>query len=124
MLIQTKKYVLVPLLIFSFLLNFQNLTAQKSILINYGGIQCKNSDKPNLSFIKNPFDLVPQSIANCNLQTLFNDFYDSYASYNPWDNKVYIADVRTGITKLWSLDIGLSGNINCPTSVPTNPNIT
>ena len=111
MIIQTKKYAVVAALIIFCFLNTQFSNAQKSVLINYGGIECKNSDKPNLSFIKNPFDLVPTSIGNCNLQSLFSDFYDSYASYNPWDNKVYIADVRTGTTKLWSLDIGLSGNI-------------
>ena len=99
----------------------QIANAQKSVLVNFGGIECKNSDKANISFIKNPFDLFPSAVASCSLQSQLPDFFDSYTSYNPKDNKVYVADVRTGVTKLWALDLGLPGSIACPSSIPVNP---
>lgn len=50
------------------------------------------------------------------------DFFSVFVAYNPKDNKVYIADIRDGInTKIWRLDMGLPGNIVCPT-IPTSPN--
>ena len=109
------------LFLFSYCFFIQIANAQKSVLVNFGGVECKNSDRANISFIKNPFDIFPSAVASCNLQAQLPDFFDSYTSYNPKDNKVYVADVRTGVTKLWALDLGLPGGISCPASISVSP---
>jgi len=44
-----------------------------------------------------------------------------FIAYNPRSNKIYVADVRSGIdTKIWVLDMGLPLNIACPV-IPVAP---
>jgi hypothetical protein len=50
------------------------------------------------------------------------NFFNVFIAYNPKNNKVYVADVRTfASTKIWVLDIGLPQGISCPPSTPVAP---
>ncbi len=95
--------------------------AQNSVLINFGSNTCSVSTEPSFTLIKDPFG-SPVLLSNCNMQSQLPDFFSVFVAYNPANNKVYIADVRTGTeTKIWILDIGLPQGIDCPISIPTDP---
>ena len=98
------------------------LTAQNSVLVNFGGNACNTSSQPWFSMIKNPLTVSPVLLANCNLAAQTASIYSVFIAYNPANNKVYVADVRDGIqTKIWVLDIGLPVNIACPANIPVTP---
>ena len=98
------------------------LTAQNSVLVNFGGNACNTSSQPWFSMIKNPLTVSPVLLANCNLAAQTASIYSVFIAYNPANNKVYVADVRDGIqTKIWVLDIGLPVNIACPANIPVIP---
>lgn len=110
------------LVVFAFFFCDHFLTAQNSVLINFGGSACNNSSLPWFSMIKNPLTVSPVLLANCNLAAQTANIFSVFIAYNPANNKVYVADVRDGIqTKIWVLDIGLSVNIACPLSIPVTP---
>jgi len=96
--------------------------SQRSLLINFGGSTCGPTYLPSFSLIKDPLASTPSLIANCNLQNQMPNYFAVFVAYNPENNKVYIADIRTGTqTKIWVLDVGLPGSIGCPATIPVNP---
>ena len=96
--------------------------AQNSVLVNFGSNSCSGAGVPSFSMIKNPLSGLLQSIANCDFSQEVPDIFSVFVAYNPKNNKVYIADVRSGVnTKIWVLDVGLPVNIFCPVSIPTDP---
>jgi len=99
--------------------------AQNSILVNFGSTACTASNDPSFSLIKNPLSTSPIVLANCNMKSQMPDYYSAFVAYNPKDNHLYIADIRTGtLSKIWKLDVGLPGSIACPATIPTAPTYT
>ena len=99
----------------------QNLIAQNSVLVNFGSSNC-NSIVPSFSMIKNPLGALPSVVAGCDFSQQVPNYSFVFIAYNPKNNQLYIADNRTGIeTKIWQLNIGLPGNINCPAAIPLLP---
>ena len=95
--------------------------AQFSSLINFGSTGC-TSTPPSFSIIRNPLTASPSVLTTCNMATQLPDYFSVFIAYNPKDNQIYVADIRDGInTKIWKMDMGLPGNIVCPT-IPTAPN--
>lgn len=105
-----------------FLIICQSLFAQNSVLINFGTDSCSRIDIPSFSLFKNPLSTNPILLANCNMQQQQSDIFSVFVAYNPKNNKVYIADIKSGVdTKIWVLDVGLPTNIACPLSIPLTP---
>jgi hypothetical protein len=91
----------------------QTPSAQNSVLVNFGSPTCANSAAPSLSLIGGP--LVTSSVlSNCDLTTLFPNFYGIFIAYDPKDNNLYLADINSVPTKVWIVNEGLPGNITCP----------
>lgn len=95
--------------------------SQNSLLVNFGSNNCA-SPQPYFSFIKNPLGSNPTVLSSCSMVAQLPDYYNVFIAYNPKDGKIYIADIRTGITKIWPLDMGLPGSIACPANIPVQPN--
>jgi hypothetical protein len=116
-----KKRLLVILVFFCFTITAV-VHAQQSVLINFGSNGCAGSTLPGFSLIKNPLSAVPQMLANCSMAAQTANIFSVFVAYNPLNNKTYVADNRDGLqTKIWVLDIGLPGNINCPAAIPVSP---
>ncbi|MEO8764944.1 MAG: T9SS type A sorting domain-containing protein [Ginsengibacter sp.] len=97
-------------------------TAQNSLLVNFGTGSCTGSGIPAFSFIKDPLSLSPSQLINCSLAKQLPDIFAVFVAYNPKNNKVYVADIRSGIdTKIWVLDMGLPANISCPATIDSIP---
>jgi len=112
----------INLFIIALLLSCQFLTAQNSVLVNFGSNTCSTSVVPNFSLIKGPLTGLPVMLANCDLSAQTANFYSVFIAYNPKDNKVYVADIRNNIqTKIWVLDVGLPLNMRCPLTIPVAP---
>lgn len=95
--------------------------AQNSVLINFGSNNCFTTTAPAFSLINNPLGATPSVLTGCSMVPQLEDFYNVFIAYNPKNNKIYIADVRSGIdTKIWLLDMGLPSNIACP-PIPVAP---
>ncbi len=102
-------------------ISHHSIAQQNSVLINFGSNTCTAPLEPSFSLIKDPLG-SPVFISNCNMQAQLPDFFSVFVAYNPANNKVYIADVRSGIeTKIWILDIGLPQAIDCPVTIPLAP---
>jgi hypothetical protein len=102
-------------------------TAQTSLLVNFGSDNCVpgSYNNPGFAIIKNPLTGNPEVLANCNMKPQLNDFFAVFIAYNPKNNKIYVADVKSfAETKIWVLDIGLPGNITCPVTIPVTPTYT
>ena len=112
----THKY----LLLFIFPLWSCSALAQNSVLVNFGDTSCSSPALPGFSFIKDPLSPVSSVLTSCNLAAQLPDFYNVFIAYNPFDHKIYLADIRTGITKIWVVDMGLSTEITCP-AIPVAP---
>jgi len=96
-------------------MGIQDLYSQNSVLVNFGTTDCYNSVSPAFSFIKDPLGATPTVISSCNVSAQEADIYGVFVAYNPKNNKVYMADIRSGInTKVWIIDMGLPSNITCP----------
>ncbi len=107
------------------LLTTNTALSQNSVLINFGSNTCYNATSPVFSLLNNPLGVAPTSLASCNLAAQLPDFFSVFIAYNPKNNKVYVADIRTGTqTKIWVLDVGLPQNISCPSSIPVTPTYT
>ena len=92
------------------------------MLVNFGTSSCSGSGTPYFSMIKNPLSGLPAVMAGCNFSQQVPDIFSVFIAYNPKNNKLYIADVRSGTdTKIWVLDAGLPQNITCPVSIPVTP---
>ena len=97
--------------------------AQNSLLVNFGTSSCGGSAAPAFSLIKDPFTSSPLALTNCDVAGQVPDIYSVFIAYNPKNNKIYLADIRSGIeTKIWVLDMGLPANIACPPVIDTTPN--
>lgn len=96
--------------------------AQNSVLVNFGTGSCTGSGEPAFSFIKDPLNVSPSPLITCSLAAQLPDIFAVFIAYNPKNNKIYVADIRSGIdTKIWVLDIGLPANISCPPVIDTTP---
>ena len=90
-------------------------SAQNSLLINFGANSCSGPGDPVFSLIKNPFSDVTSLLNTCSVSAQVPDIFAVFIAYNPKNNKMYLADIRSGIdTKIWVLDVGLPSNILCP----------
>lgn len=95
--------------------------SQNAILVNFGSNDCYTAGAPAFSLINNPLSLSPALLTNCSFSPQLPDFFSAFIAYNPANNKIYVADVRSGTaTKIWLLDMGLPSNIACP-AIPLNP---
>lgn len=114
-----------PLLLAAFIFTITNTAfAQQSLLVNFGSNSCVpgSSNNPGFSIIKNPLTASPEVLNDCNLTTQLGNFFAVFVAYNPKNNKIYIADVKTFAgTKIWVLDIGLPVSIGCPVTIPAEP---
>jgi hypothetical protein len=96
--------------------------AQNSLLVNFGTSSCSSAAEPAFSLINNPLDISSSPLTNCSLVNQQPDIFSVFIAYNPKNNKIYVADIRSGLeTKIWVLDMGMPANINCPASIPVNP---
>ncbi len=96
--------------------------AQNSLLVNFGTGSCTGSGVPAFSFIKDPLGVSPSPLITCGLANQLPDIFAVFIAYNPKNNKIYVADIRSGIdTKIWALDMGLPANISCPAIINTSP---
>ena len=96
--------------------------AQNSLLVNFGAGSCTDSSVPVFSFIKDPLRVTPSPLITCSLASQLPDIFAVFIAYNPKNNKIYVADIRSGIdTKIWVLDMGLPANISCPPVIDTIP---
>jgi hypothetical protein len=101
------------------------ILAQNSLLVNFGSTTCVTPSQPSFSLIKNPLGFNPTVLNTCGLNNQIPNFYAVFISYNPKDNKIYVADVRTFTqSSIWQLDIGLPEAIACPSTIPMNPTFT
>ena len=88
--------------------------AQNSLLVNFGSGSCNGSGEPAFSLIKDPLSDTASNLLTCSLANQVPDIFAVFVAYNPKDNKLYIADIRNGKTKIWVLDIGIAGKYNLP----------
>ncbi|KAA9035879.1 T9SS type A sorting domain-containing protein [Ginsengibacter hankyongi] len=99
--------------------------AQNSLLVNFGTSSCSGSGEPAFSLIKNPLTDSTSSLITCSMANQVPDIFAVFVAYNPKNNKIYIADIRTFTeTKIWVLDIGLPENITCPSLLDSTPDYT
>lgn len=114
----------IALFIISIALNYTSV-AQNSLLVNFGTNSCSSSGEPVFSLIKNPLTDSASSLITCSLASQVPDIFAVFVAYNPKNNKIYIADIRTFTeTKIWVLDIGLPANIMCPSLLSSTPDYT
>lgn len=95
--------------------------AQNSILVNLGSANCSTPTAPVFSLFGSPLTPAPSVLALCDLSNQLPDYFNTFIAYNPKDNKIYICDIRTGVSKVWVMDVGLPGNIACPPNIPDTP---
>ncbi len=97
-------------------------SAQNSLLVNFGTSACTGVAQPSFSLIKNPLSSSPSLLTQCDMSLQLPDIYAVFVAYNPRDNKIYVADIRSGTeTRIWVLDMGLPANISCPNVISTTP---
>ncbi len=107
--------------LFFALLCSKTALSQRGVLVNFGDNSCSAPATPSFSLIKDPLTATPVVLTNCSMAAQLPDFYSTFIAYNPENSRIFIADIRSGVTKIWSLDMGLSGNIICP-AIPVSPN--
>lgn len=96
--------------------------AQNSLLVNFGTGSCSGSGVPAFSFIRDPLGVSPSPLITCDMANQLPDIFAVFIAYNPKNNKIYVADIRSGIdTKIWVLDMGLPASISCPAIINTAP---
>ncbi|MES2848525.1 MAG: T9SS type A sorting domain-containing protein [Bacteroidota bacterium] len=99
----------------------QQSFAQSSLLINFGSNRCDN-DTTSFSLIKDPLSPSPQAVSICDLSQQQANYFSVFIAYNPLNNRIYVADIKTGInTNIWVLDMGLPAAITCPATIPVAP---
>lgn len=109
----------------AFIFTLMEGMGQNSLLVNFGSNTCVQTNNPGFSLIKNPLGTNPTVLSQCSMTGRLPDFFAVFISYNPKDNRIYLADVRTFTqSRIWRLDIGLPQAINCPVSIPTTPTFT
>ncbi len=111
-------------LLFSVII-YHTSVAQNSLLVNFGAHSCNGPGIPVFSFIKDPLSDTSSELINCDLAAQLPNIYGVFVAYNPKDNKIYVADIRTFTeTRIWVLDMGLPANITCPNVINTTPDYT
>ncbi len=89
--------------------------AQNSLLVNFGTNSCAGSAEPAFSLIRDPLTDTASALISCSLANQVPNIYAVFIAYNPKENTLYLADIRSGVnTKIWKLNIGLPANISCP----------
>ncbi len=118
-----KKITCLPVILLIIIFNISSKSiAQNSLLVNFGTGSCSGSGVPAFSFIKDPLGVSPSPLITCDLANQLPDIFAVFIAYNPKNNKIYVADIRSGIdTKIWMLDLGLPANISCPGVINTAP---
>ena len=102
-----------------------NSAAQNSLLINFGASSCNGPGDPVFSLIKDPFGDGAIPLNTCNVSAQVPDIFAVFIAYNPKNNKMYLADIRSGIdTRIWVLDVGLPANVLCPGMLSSTPDYT
>jgi hypothetical protein len=120
-----KKLICPFITLIIFISAFQKSLAQNSLLVNFGTSSCTGSGEPAFSFIKDPLSNSPSPLITCSLAKQLPDIFAVFIAYNPKNNKIYVADIRSGIdTKIWVLDMGLPANITCPALTDSTPDHT
>jgi hypothetical protein len=95
--------------------------SQNSVLVNLGSASC-SSPVPGFFLIKNPLTNDPLVMTACDLSAQLPNYYSTFIAYNPKNNKIYLADIRTFVkTNIWVMDVGLPGSVTCPASIPVTP---
>jgi len=116
-----KLFTSYQLFLLAFLSSAGSLFSQNAVLVNFGSNNCYSAGSPSFSLINNPLTASPSVLADCGLTAQLPDFFSVFIAYNPLNNKIYVADVRSGIdTKIWVMDLGLPSNIACPV-IPVAP---
>lgn len=95
--------------------------SQNSVLVNFGDSSCAASAPVSFSLIRNPLTSTPAVLTNCSMAAQLPDYFSVFIAYNPKNQKIYVADIRTGVTKIWVMDMGLPNQIVCP-AIPVVPN--
>ena len=120
-----KKFICQSIALFIIIITSLTSVAQNSLLVNFGTSSCTGSAEPAFSFIKDPLSISPSQLITCSLADQLPDIFAVFIAYNPKNNKIYVADIRSGIeTKIWVLDMGLPANISCPPVIDTIPDYT
>lgn len=120
--IAMKKIIFQYFLSILLLASHTRIHAQNSVLVNFGSTTCRNDLAPAFSMIKDPLTASPSVLASCDLtSTEIPSIYSVFVAYNPKNNKIYVADIRENITKIWVHDIGLPGSLACPATLPVAP---
>jgi hypothetical protein len=113
------------LILSKLLLIFLGGITQNSLLVNFGSNTCVAPNSPSFSLIKNPLSANPTVLTQCAMGNQLPNFFAVFISYNPKDNNIYIADIRTFTqSRIWRLDVGLPEAINCPANIPATPTFT
>lgn len=87
---------------------------QNALLINFGTNSCTDS-VPSFSLIRDPLSDTSSALTSCKVSAQVPNIFSVFIAYNPKENNLYLADVRSGTnTKIWRLNIGLPASINCP----------
>lgn len=118
-----KKLIKQLLIVFAATATGSSAFSQNSVLVNFGGPTCSTSP-PGFFLIKDPFAATSTVMTSCDLSKQLPDFYNVFVAYNPKNNKIYIADIRTGETQIWIMDVGLPGSVTCPATIPVTPDHT
>ena len=88
---------------------------QNSLLVNFGTLSCAGSAEPAFSLISHPLTDTAAPLIACSLAAQVPDIYAVFIAYNPRENDLYLADIRSGVnTRIWKLNIGLPEMIACP----------
>ena len=96
--------------------------AQNSLLVNFGSSSCADFSQPTFSLINDPLTVSSSAFTNCSLVNQLPDIFAVFIAYNPKNNKIYVADISSGIdTKIWVLNMGLPDDIACPNMIPATP---
>ena len=112
------------LICLSLIASFRSV-GQNSLLVNFGSNVCVQSTLPSFSLIKDPLGANPTVLSQCSMSGQLPNFFGVFISYNPKDNQIYIADVRTFTqSRIWKLDVGLPEAIGCPANIPATPTFT
>ena len=117
--ISTRYFSFILLLL---LFSISTAKSQNSVLVNFGNPACSTSSDAFFSIIRDPLTPTPSVLTTCDVTAQVPNFYFVFIAYNPKDNKIYVSDVRDGVTsKIWIMDMGLPGNVTCPSVIPVTP---
>ncbi|MGH2647354.1 MAG: T9SS type A sorting domain-containing protein [Ginsengibacter sp.] len=120
-----KKFIRKPAVLLTISIALSQISfAQNSLLVNFGTSSCDGAGGPAFSLIKDPLTDTASNLITCSLANQVPDIFAVFVAYNPKDNKIYTADIRSGNTKIWVLDMGLPANIMCPAMLDSIPNYT